>query len=297
MVIADLEKYSRFTDVKGVRTHYCDAGKGDPLVLLHGGGAGGGYSVVWRHNIAELAKDFRVIGIDRVGYGLTDVPPDSDYSENEAAEYTIALLEKLGIESPYICGQSTGGYIACYVQLTRKMAKKLILVNTKSAWMLGDGIDYQSPKEYGYENFGPPTIESLKRLRLHPTLVPPEHAGVYTQEMWDTILEQAKRNYEPFMKPRKLRRARHKSGGESSVRNMKMIGGKHITELYPQIDVPTLILWGSRDIIPGEKILWAYNSLKKAQMHAFCDAGHYLFQTHSEQFNKIVKVFCKEAFE
>ncbi len=99
------------------------------------------------------------------------------------------------------------------------------------------------------------------------------------------------------MKPRKLRRARHKAGGESSVRDMKMIGDKHITELYPQIDVPTLILWGSQDIIPRERMLWAYKSLKRAQMHAFSDAGHYLFQTHSEQFNKIVKIFCNEAFE
>ena len=30
----------KFIEVDGVRTHYIEAGKGEPLVLIHGGGAG-----------------------------------------------------------------------------------------------------------------------------------------------------------------------------------------------------------------------------------------------------------------
>ena len=94
MVIADLEKYSRFTDVKGVRTHYCDAGKGEPLVLLHGGGAGGGYSIAWRYNIAELAKDY-----------------DADYYvEKQVLPAVLKILGALGYDEKDITlgGKQTG---------------------------------------------------------------------------------------------------------------------------------------------------------------------------------------------
>ena len=49
---------SKFVDAGGIRTHYIEAGSGEPVILIHGGGAGAdGYSN-WMRTIPVLAPAF-----------------------------------------------------------------------------------------------------------------------------------------------------------------------------------------------------------------------------------------------
>src|SRR5258705_11567691 len=56
----------RFASVGGVRLHYLIAGKGDPVILLHGYAQN---SHMWRPLIPELAKTHTVIAPDLRGFG------------------------------------------------------------------------------------------------------------------------------------------------------------------------------------------------------------------------------------
>ncbi|MDT7617888.1 MAG: hypothetical protein QOF00_5335, partial [Pseudonocardiales bacterium] len=47
--------------VYGVRTHYVDAGGGDPLVLVHGGGPGASGASGWARLLPLLARHFQVL--------------------------------------------------------------------------------------------------------------------------------------------------------------------------------------------------------------------------------------------
>ena len=55
---------SKFAEVNGIRVHYLVAGKGDPIVLLHGFAE---TSHMWRPLIKELAKNHTVIAPDLRG--------------------------------------------------------------------------------------------------------------------------------------------------------------------------------------------------------------------------------------
>ena len=57
---------SKFAEVNGVRLHYLVAGKGDPVVLLHGFAE---TSHMWRPLIAKLADKHTVIAPDLRGFG------------------------------------------------------------------------------------------------------------------------------------------------------------------------------------------------------------------------------------
>ena len=57
---------SRFAKVNGVRLHYLAAGKGEPVILLHGYAQN---SHMWRPLMAELAKTRTVIAPDLRGFG------------------------------------------------------------------------------------------------------------------------------------------------------------------------------------------------------------------------------------
>jgi pimeloyl-ACP methyl ester carboxylesterase len=64
---------SNFIDVNGVRLHYLMAGKGDPVVLLHGFAE---TSHMWLPLIAELADRHTVIAPDLRGFGQSAASDD-----------------------------------------------------------------------------------------------------------------------------------------------------------------------------------------------------------------------------
>ena len=62
---------SKFVEVDGVRLHYLVAGKGDPVVLLHGFAE---TSHMWRPLIAKLSDKHTVIAPDLRGFGQSSAP-------------------------------------------------------------------------------------------------------------------------------------------------------------------------------------------------------------------------------
>jgi alpha-beta hydrolase superfamily lysophospholipase len=62
---------SRFADVNGTRIHYLAAGKGEPIVLLHGYAQ---TSHMWRPLISQLATTNAVIAPDLCGFGQSANP-------------------------------------------------------------------------------------------------------------------------------------------------------------------------------------------------------------------------------
>ncbi len=84
----------------GIRQHFLEAGKGAPVVLLHGFPE---TSFAWRFQIPELAKHYRVIAPDLRGYGETD-KPSSGYDKRNMAKDLRALMTTLGIEKIALVG-------------------------------------------------------------------------------------------------------------------------------------------------------------------------------------------------
>jgi len=60
-----------FANVAGLRLHYLVAGKGDPVLLLHGYAEN---SHMWRPLMAQLAKSHTVIAPDLRGFGQSSKP-------------------------------------------------------------------------------------------------------------------------------------------------------------------------------------------------------------------------------
>jgi len=76
---------------------YVDAGRGDPIVFLHGNPTS---SYLWRNVMPHLEGRGRLIAPDLIGMGDSDKLPDSDpdrYTFVEHRRYLFALLEQLGV--------------------------------------------------------------------------------------------------------------------------------------------------------------------------------------------------------
>jgi pimeloyl-ACP methyl ester carboxylesterase len=99
---------SRTAEVNGVKLNYLIAGKGDPVILLHGYAQN---SHMWRPLIPELAKTHTVIAPDLRGFGAS-AKPESGYDKKSMAQDIHALAVSLGFKRVGIAGHDIGLMVA-----------------------------------------------------------------------------------------------------------------------------------------------------------------------------------------
>jgi pimeloyl-ACP methyl ester carboxylesterase len=134
---------SRFAEVNGTRLHYLTAGKGDPILLLHGYAQ---TSHMWRPLISELAKSHLVIAPDLRGFGQS-AKPDGGYDKKSMAQDVHALATSLGHKRVGVVGHDIGlmvayGYAAQYpTEVDRIVLMDAFLPGVgdwTSVWLLRD---------------------------------------------------------------------------------------------------------------------------------------------------------------
>ena len=105
----------RFLDVGGVRLHYIERGQGEPLVLIHGNG-----TMIQDFTVSglvdRLASHYRVIVIDRPGYGYSTRPRQLWTPRAHARLFRVALA-RLGVERATVYGHSWGTLVAVALAL------------------------------------------------------------------------------------------------------------------------------------------------------------------------------------
>ena len=118
----------KFVRVKGLRLHYVEQGKGEPLVLLHGNGSMI-QDFVSSGLIQTASKAYRVIAFDRPGYGHSERPRNRIWTAKAQAEVIQAALRKIGVSKAIVLGHSWGCSVAVALALkSPKSVKALVLV-------------------------------------------------------------------------------------------------------------------------------------------------------------------------
>src|ERR1700712_3508619 len=101
----------RFVEVDGLRVHYIARGKGRPVVLIHGNGTMAEDFVICGL-VDQLAKRYRVIFIDRPGFGHTERPRYRIWTASAQARLVRRVLERLKVERPVVVGHSWGTIVS-----------------------------------------------------------------------------------------------------------------------------------------------------------------------------------------
>lgn len=100
---------SKFIDVEGMRTHYWEAGAGHPLVLLHSGEFGGCAELSWEFNFEALARHFRVLAPDWLGFGQSAKLFSFEDMRALRVRHITGFLKQVGIDRAHFIGNSMGG--------------------------------------------------------------------------------------------------------------------------------------------------------------------------------------------
>jgi pimeloyl-ACP methyl ester carboxylesterase len=129
----ELKSYAFVSQGHDLHMGYMDVGSvgqanGRTAVLMHGKNFCG---ATWGETIKILsAAGYRVVVPDQIGFCSSTKPESYQYTFQQLAINTHALLENLGVQKAIVIGHSTGGMLATrYALLYPEQVDQLVLVN------------------------------------------------------------------------------------------------------------------------------------------------------------------------
>ena len=255
--------------VGSINTAYLSAGIGDPVICLHGAGAG---AVTWYTAIEPLARHFRVLAPDIVGFGETD-KPDAPYDRDYFVKWLTGFMQALGIEKAHLIGLSQGGAIALQLALDHPgRVNKLVLVNA------------------GGLGARPPLAAMLGMI-------------------WMNTLPSALANRFQSRYVLHMPANRDVNLGRYAIEVLKRQGGKHFfsqgrgsavraipTSRLRALQQQTLVIWGENDrLFPLAQVLDAIAAIPNATLCRIQAAGHLSLLDQPVAFNTAVGDFLASA--
>lgn len=272
--------------VDGRRLFYREAGSTDAptIVLLHGFPTS---SYMFRDLITRLADDYHVIAPDHLGFGYSDMPlvTEFDYTFDNLADLTQALLDQLGLTRYAIYVQDYGAPIGWRLALNRPGSITAIVTQSGNGYDEGfiEGFwrtvwDYQREQTAATEAAIRTAldVESVKWQYL--TGAPDE--SLVSPDTWtlDSALLSRPGNDEIQLK---LFR--------DYATNSPMYPALH--DYLRTSGVPVLAVWGQGDPIFGPDGARAFDrDARDAEIHLL-DGGHFLLETAADEVAELVKDF------
>ncbi len=139
---------------------YRDQGKGDALLCIHGFPTA---SFDWQRMWPSLAKHFRVISLDLLGFGFSDKPRRHAYSILEQADIIDALLASLNIRQAHLLAHDLGDSVAQEVLARQESSVTARFFDLRSLCFLNGGLFPEAHR--------PRWVQTLLRGPLGPFLV------------------------------------------------------------------------------------------------------------------------------
>jgi pimeloyl-ACP methyl ester carboxylesterase len=258
-------------DVDGLRIAYERAGDGPPLVLLHGYVGDG--PTTWRRQIEGLSDEFTVVAWDAPGAGRSSDPPES-FGMADYADCLAGFVTRLGLEKPHVAGLSFGGALA--LELYRRhsdIPTTLILASAYAGWAGSLPADIAEQR--------------LRQALVLADLAPDEFMGALLPTMFSE--ETPAESVDAFGASM---RAFHPAG----FRAMARASAEDLRDALPQIEVPTLLVYGDRDVrAPLTVAEDLHAAISGSTLVVLPGVGHLCNIEAPEQFNRAVRTFLRDS--
>lgn len=276
-----IQKYAKgnFVTVDGKKVHYVESGNGPPIILIHGFLY---HSVMWKKNIDDLAKKFKVYAIDLWGWGYSERLKENEYSFERYGKQIVGFMDALNIKKATLAGQSMGGGISVYVAAHYpERVNRLILVDPAVIPypMTTIGKIYQLPFIGEFMNAIPGNALMENNIK----------------EIWFYDKNKATEEYcKEVLQPLSIR---------GSYAGMMFILRNVLQEPYVEkeanllakIAIPTLIIHGREDkALPLDRSQRLNDLWKGSKLVIFDKAGHSPHEEYPEKFNQLALEFLSK---
>jgi pimeloyl-ACP methyl ester carboxylesterase len=273
----------RFITVDGVRLHYVERGTGPPLVLLHGNG-----SMLQDFQSSGLidlaAKKYRVIAMDRPGFGHSGRPRGTVWTPEAQADLIAAALKMLGVPRAIILGHSWGTLVA--LALAMKYPQKV------QALVLASGYYYPNARA-DVMILSPPAIPLLGDVLSH-TISP-----LLARLMWPLLLRkifgpnQVPKKFDGFPEEMAVRPSQIRA---SAAESALMIPSAHtLRKKYRLLQMPVAIVAGAKDrVIENEQSAHLHRDIPHSTLRCVPQTGHMVHQTATAEIMTAIDVVAAQ---
>ena len=261
----------------GIHLHTALAGPedGQPVFLLHGfPDAWFG----WEAQIGPLAEaGFRVIVPDQRGYNLSDKPKGvASYQMDTLVADILGLADALGYERFYLAGHDFGAIVSWNLAMRNpERIKRLAIANVPHPTVMG------------------------KYLRTHPAQMLKSWYAVFFQipglpervvraNRWKFLISAMPDDFSEVERGR-YREAWSQPEAITSMINWYRASLRQMgkSTRSPQIQVPTIILWGQQDPhISYEMALLSVDLCEEGRLVTFEDATHWVLHDKSKEVSQ-----------
>lgn len=250
---------------------YEQQGNGPPLVLLHGWPTN---SREWRAQIDGLADEFQVVAWNAPGAGPSSDPPE-DFRLRDWAEVLAAFLQTLGLQHVHVGGLSWGAGLA--LELYRRhptLVRSLILMGAYAGWAgsLPAATVEQRLQLMERNSQLPPEDWAPALIR---TLVADDAPTEITDQLASIIAE---------LHPAATRTA------------LRAFAEADLRDVLSQVDVPTLIVNGERDL-RAPRSVWEplHSTIPGAELVLAPEVGHMVDMEAPDHINNVIRTFLRTA--
>ena len=266
---------ARYVSLLGTRIRYIDAGRGTPVIFIHGFGAS---IYAWRQNLAPAeSAGFRVLAFDNRGFGSSGKPAHG-YTNADYVALLGAFMDSLQLSDAVLIGHSMGGAIAAEFAIAYpKRVRGLVLIDAA-------GMGVRQPflvRMAGWPGIGGLvskfrsrwiTGRILKSTYADPRKVRPQDVDQY---------------YAPVAEP---------DFGRALAGVLREFRFATLSGRLAGIDAPTLVLWGRQDrwIPPNIGMTFA-SELPRVAFISVPHAGHALPEEAPDEVNRLVAAFLKDG--
>lgn len=240
------------------------------ILLVHGLGQLGMKD--WYSTIPFLAKKYHIIAIDLPGFGYSE-KPSGRYSPTNYALILNAVVETFSKQKLNVIGHSMGGAVSLrFSAITTKPIDKLVLVDVA-------GILEKTA-----------FIKHTSKLPVNENIIPPVFKNIMVQlnDVGGSIVEMTSINsISKFIESSDLTWDLVKSN--SNINAAVSLIEEDFSQLLPQIDVDTTIIWGELDNVAPlrtGKVLGV--QIKGAKLHVIKGADHVPMKSHSDEFQHLL---------
>jgi len=254
---------------------------GDTFLLVHGYGAS---TFSWRYWTPRLADLGHVVEVDLKGHGESPRPDDGRYAPADQAALVRGLIDEHDLRDLTLVGHSLGGGVALLVALgllseTPSRLKRLVIVA---------GAAYPQPLPPFVTMAGWPRLTSSFFDVIGPRRIVATTLRLIVHDRSSVTPEQVAGYAAPLSTPGALQVLL------ASARQIVPPDLPDLVERYPEIDVPTLLIWGREDpVVPlwvGERL---QRELPHARLHVFERCGHLPAEEHAVESLEVLEDFLR----
>jgi epoxide hydrolase 4 len=287
-----------FTEQGECRLHYVTAGEGKPILFLHGFPQ---FWFLWRHQLANLRRDHRVVAPDMRGFNQSCKPEDpEDYRMRHLLADILGLVEELDLAPLTLVGHDWGGIVSWAFALKYpEKLDRLVIIDGPPPFTWNRDLR-ESPRQRDAVNY---MIELSK-----PSPGPEEMLAANDFRMVDTIMrriggksaelseEERAAYHEAWSVPGALR------GGLNYYRAARMgeqVAAGGVPEEYAgkilsqTVTVPTLVIWGENDAALLPTLTRGLSEwVPDLRVEILPGAGHWVPYEAPDEVNRLIRDFA-----